>query len=535
MSGENMLKSTLEKSLNWVRRNPILIVLFAVGALVRLWYGGVIPPGLNQDEASVGYDAYAILHYGIDRNGVSLPVHLMAWGSGQNALYAYLSMPFIYLFGLNVWSVRAVSMLMGLVGMAAMYGIGKELLGNRKLALAAMFLVAISPWHIMMSRWALESNLFPTLALLAVYCLLRGLEKPKWLYGFTCMLALSMYAYGTAYFFVPVFAAAVAVFLLATKRIKPILLLVHGALLALLSLPILLFLYINRAGKDDIVTPLFTIPKLTVPRVEQISSLFSGNAAQGIADRAGKLLELLATQTDGLPWNAIPDYGYLYPIALPFIVIGLAAAVPKAFSGQSAAHAVTLLWLATASLMALIMDINMNRINIILYPVMLLAVVGLVWCGEHIKHSFKVSIVAFAILFGMFGWHYFAEYPEEIGPHFFESFGEAIRYAADASDGDGEIYVTDKVNMPYIYVLFYERTDPHAFVDSVQYADPEAPFRQVSGFGNYTFGNAVPRAGTSAVYVLRNDELPPLGTLEGFDIRRFKNYSVLTEATSRKL
>ncbi len=530
-----MLKSTLEKYVNWARSNPILILLFAVGALVRLWYGGVIPPGLNQDEASVGYDAYAILHYGIDRNGVSLPVHLMAWGSGQNALYAYFSMPFIYLFGLNVWSVRAVSMLMGLVGMAAMYGIGKRLFGNRKLALAAMFLAAISPWHIMMSRWALESNLFPTLALFAVYCLLRGLEKPKWLYGFTLLLALSMYAYGTAYFFVPVFAAAVAVYLLATKRIKPFPLIVHGALLALLSLPILLFLYINRAGKEDIVTPIFTIPKLTVPRVEQISSLFSGNAAQGIVERAGKLLELLVTQTDGLPWNAIPEYGYLYPIAIPFIVIGLAVAASKAFSGKSAAHAVTLLWLATAGLMALIMDINMNRINIILFPVMLLAAIGLVWCGQNIRHSFKVSIAAFAIFFGMFGWHYFAKYPEEIGPHFFESFGEAIQYAADVRHGEEAVYVTDKVNMPYIYVLFYERTDPRVFADSVVYANPEAPFRQVSAFGNYTFGNAVPRLGASAVYVLRNDELPPLGSLDGFDIRRFKHFSVVTEASSKSL
>ena len=91
------MKNLLKFSLEWGKRHPLLILLFAVGALVRLWYAGGIPPGLNQDEASVGYDAYAILHYGIDRNGASLPVHLIAWGSGQNALYAYFSMPFIYL------------------------------------------------------------------------------------------------------------------------------------------------------------------------------------------------------------------------------------------------------------------------------------------------------------------------------------------------------------------------------------------------------------------------------------------------------
>ncbi|WP_148449203.1 hypothetical protein [Paenibacillus ihuae] len=80
---------------------------------------------MNQDEASIGYDAYAILHYGIDRSGVHLPIHLTAWGSGQNALYAYLSMPFLLLFGLTPLSVRALSAVMGLIGMLFFYLIMK--------------------------------------------------------------------------------------------------------------------------------------------------------------------------------------------------------------------------------------------------------------------------------------------------------------------------------------------------------------------------------------------------------------------------
>lgn len=520
------MKVVGSKIWEFARSHPLLLVVFAVGAWVRIWYGGIIPPGLNQDEASVGYDAYAILHYGVDRNGVSLPVHLIAWGSGQNALYAYLSMPFIYLFGLNVWSIRVVSMLMGLIGMAAMYGIGRKLLGTSKGALLVLFLTAICPWHIMMSRWALESNLFPTLALVAIYCLLRGLESSKWLYGFTIMLALSMYAYGTAYFFVPVFAAAVAVFLWASKRIKPQLLLVHGGLLTLLSLPILLFLYINKADQESIVTPFFTIPKLTVPRVEQISSLFSDHAAEGLVLKGRRLIELLFTQNDGLPWNAIPDFGYLYPIALPFIGIGIGVLAGRAFASRSAPHVVVGLWFATALLMALIMDINMNRINIVFYPIILLAAAGIYWCGVHIRHSMKISIAAFTMMFALFGWHYFNKFPDEIGPYFSESLDQAIRYAADETEG--QVHVTDRVNMPYIYVLFYEKVDPRVFADSVVYANPGAPFQQVSSFGRFTFGQAAPEAGQGTVYVLHNSELPPAASLEGFNVRAFKHFTVLT-------
>lgn len=98
-----------------------LAVILRAGKFV--FYGG----GLNQDEASIGYDAWALLHYGIDRNGVSMPVHLIAWGSGQNAMYAYLSMPFIAIFGLTALSVRAVNLIAGIGTVASVYFICKDL------------------------------------------------------------------------------------------------------------------------------------------------------------------------------------------------------------------------------------------------------------------------------------------------------------------------------------------------------------------------------------------------------------------------
>src|SRR2546426_6798130 len=141
--------------LRQIRRNWMALLLFALGAAVRLLQYGRIPPGLNQDEASIGYDAYAILNFGIDRNGIHNPVHLIAWGSGQNALYAYFDMPFIYLLGLNPLSVRAVNALFGLADLVVFYLLLHHTDGGRPLALIGLFLLAISPWHIMMSRWAL--------------------------------------------------------------------------------------------------------------------------------------------------------------------------------------------------------------------------------------------------------------------------------------------------------------------------------------------------------------------------------------------
>src|SRR5512138_1804117 len=79
-------------------------VCIALGVVARIVGFGGTPPGLNQDEASIGYESWSLLNYGIDRNGVHWPVHLVSWGSGQNALYAYLAMPFVA-FGLTPLTV----------------------------------------------------------------------------------------------------------------------------------------------------------------------------------------------------------------------------------------------------------------------------------------------------------------------------------------------------------------------------------------------------------------------------------------------
>ena len=71
--------------------------LLFLGAALRLLGLGFFPPGLNQDEASTGCDAWGLLVSGMDRNGDGWPVLFTSWGSGQNALYAYVLLPLMAL------------------------------------------------------------------------------------------------------------------------------------------------------------------------------------------------------------------------------------------------------------------------------------------------------------------------------------------------------------------------------------------------------------------------------------------------------
>jgi 4-amino-4-deoxy-L-arabinose transferase-like glycosyltransferase len=117
---------------NTKKRAYILLVLLFIGISIRIIGISTIPAGLNQDEASIGYDAFSIMTSGLDRNADSYPVHLKAWGSGQNALYAYLSMPFISLFGLNTFSVRIVNAIASCLSLLLFYSIFKLVFDRKK-------------------------------------------------------------------------------------------------------------------------------------------------------------------------------------------------------------------------------------------------------------------------------------------------------------------------------------------------------------------------------------------------------------------
>lgn len=52
------------------RRQRGIWILFSVflllGIFIRVWRFGAVPGGINQDEAFAGYEAWALLNFGLD-------------------------------------------------------------------------------------------------------------------------------------------------------------------------------------------------------------------------------------------------------------------------------------------------------------------------------------------------------------------------------------------------------------------------------------------------------------------------------------
>jgi 4-amino-4-deoxy-L-arabinose transferase-like glycosyltransferase len=86
-----------------------LLAIICVAALLRFYHLSTVPPHLTPDEASLGYNAYSILKTGKDEYGQSLPIIFKSFGDYKPGLYVYATVPFVAVFGLNEFAVRAAS------------------------------------------------------------------------------------------------------------------------------------------------------------------------------------------------------------------------------------------------------------------------------------------------------------------------------------------------------------------------------------------------------------------------------------------
>ena len=127
----------------------IFITIFVLAFLLRFWQLDSYPASLNWDEVSHGYNSYSLIKTGQDQWSKSWPIfNFRAYGDYPTTLNMYLSIPFIYLFGLNNWTTRIVSALCGFGLVIVSYFFGQEIFKDKNKSFFLMFLVAISPWTV---------------------------------------------------------------------------------------------------------------------------------------------------------------------------------------------------------------------------------------------------------------------------------------------------------------------------------------------------------------------------------------------------
>ncbi len=502
------------------RDKYILAAILILGAFVRLWRFGAVPCGLNQDEAFAAYEAWSLLDSGVDSSLHAWPVYLTAWGSGMNALETYLLLPLLALFGVHTWVIRLPQVLLALLSLPCAYRLGRRVAGERAGLLFAL-LLAVCPWHIAMSRWALESNLAPGLLLAGLCCFLRGTESPRFFCAAALCWGLSLYAYSAIW---PVMPLLVGLLLLYARPKATRSLLASGLLLLALALPLLAFLAVNYGLADEFSIGPFSVPRLLVMRSSEIS-------LRRIPENARNLLQILLRRSDGLIWNTPGRFGLFYPISLPFALIGLAALfvrLVRSLKNRRFDPAVALLiWIFAGLCLALVIDVNANRMNFLLLPLVLCAALGiealLSHAGAFARGGLAGITALYLVFFALFAVSYFGPYAESLRVSFTDGVQEAVEAAVSH---EGTVYVTKAVHYPKI--LLYGRVPPRAFAGSAEYEVFPAAYLSPARFTRFRFcEDARTPPDPEGVYILWAGTDPAPYEALGFTAEQYGLFTVL--------
>ena len=176
-------------------KNPLFLI-FLLALVLRIYKLGTFPVGFHTDEVRAGWQASM---------GKILPLYYNTFGDFRPTGIFYTIMPSLAIFGKTEFAVRFPSALFGALSVFPLYLLAFEFSKKRNLALLASFFLAISPWHIEVSRATSEATIAVFLTLWALYFTIK--KRILWT---LIAVFLSYFFYHSTRLVTPLFLAAIA-------------------------------------------------------------------------------------------------------------------------------------------------------------------------------------------------------------------------------------------------------------------------------------------------------------------------------------
>lgn len=472
---------------------PVVLLLTIFGGFLRFFNNTSNPNSLNIDEVAYGYSAYSILKTGHDENGFFMPITFKSTGDYKNPLLIYSLVPSVAVFGLNEFSVRFTTGLVGTLTIMAFFLFTLSLTKNKKIVLISTAFLAISAWHIYYSRLASDHAIGLLLIILGMYFFQKMLSNGRlWAFLSAVMFILSMYAYHSQRLFVPMLLLFLLVIYRGQLKQRRSSVLIFISTCLILVLPLIhlsIFGAANsRAGmvflSQDIDYTRYVILD-HIHRPGEIFLLFLFWAKRYMNYfQPGFLffngLNMTNSGTLGL--------GVLYLYELPLLILGVIEMIKNKFENRVIIFSWILLGIFPASLTN--NEQNSGRSLIILPMLIIVISYGLFRFFRVINliknRYLKIGVISGYILFAgviliqaflVFAVHF----PLERGEAFMEGTKETILYAIKNKNSYREIVYDPYrgieapyiVNIPYMYYLFYSKYDPGTYQKERKYSGNE--------------------------------------------------------------
>jgi 4-amino-4-deoxy-L-arabinose transferase-like glycosyltransferase len=442
-----------------------LLCIMILAAVLRFFLLSSVPASLNWDEVSMGYTAYSISQTGKDEWGEQMPLLFRSYGEWKSAVYIYLLVPFIKVLGLNAWAVRLPSAIAGVIAVYLTYLIGRKLYSD-KVGLWAATLLAISPWHLLLSRPAFEANVSLTLILAGINLFLSS--NFAWSAIF---LGLAPHTYNSAKVVVPFLVIYLVWQTKLYKKWKE--LVIFGVILAIFAAPLAMDLFSGRAqfrytqvgvSTDSFALNEFVNMRNNVSIPPLISKLAFNKYTYSLHTTLSNGLSylnpsFLLVQAGSHTQHHLPYFGVIYLAELIFIIFGMYH-LPS-FSKHNLRYLPFVMILLGIVPAALTRDLGHVLRSILTLPGwQLLAGIGII---AVIKKSPKLFTVIGSLLLlqaTIFLTAYFYWYPRTYARDWQYGLKEAATYVQEHEAEYDHIVVSKWFGETQLFLAFYNQWDP---------------------------------------------------------------------------
>jgi len=461
----------------------LLVILVVVGALLRFYKLGVVPSGATNDEIGFMYNAYSLFTTGKNIYGVTLPF-ITRIGVPFLPVQTYLIAPFVGILGLSAFTGRMLNAILGVGEIALLYWLVVQIFSSRKIAFWAGLALAISPWHLQLTRSAYDPVSALFFYLLAVNLFIYAVNKKKSILIALPPLLLVVFSYRAMnIILLPTIALLVMFNINYIKTIKRELILFAVGVLAILGL----FFYItNIEGKEYVAevfavseSPLnFAVGAQDVNRELResiaplfVSRIFSNKILYSLRQFRENYIGFFSTNYLFTAGDPNPIYslwwrGMLYIIELPLIIFGLIYLYKK---NSKSANFIVLSILISPLPSALSGPTYVARsFNAVPY-LMVLVGAGIVYYFEWVTkfrslilRYLLISIFSFIYVFqlGSYLHQYYNRYSIYGAAAWFRSMRDLSDYVSNEKQNYKKVIYANASTFEILHYSFWTKTDP---------------------------------------------------------------------------
>lgn len=495
-----------------MKKEKIIFLLIIILATVLRFYNlGVNPPSLSWDEAALGYNAYSIAQTGRDEYGRFLPIDYFAsFGDYKPPVYIYTAVLPTKIFGLNEFSTRFPSAFFGVLTVILTYFLVKELTNKDKsiislyLPLLSTLFLAISSWHIQMSKAAFEANIASFFLVLGVFLFLRGRNNSLLFIISTISFVFSAYTFNSARVVAPLLLMGLMVFF-AKDVLRSSKMFLFAIFMGFLVLSPLIPHLLSKEGKlrfqevnifSDSKPVAVSNERQSVDQNAWWSKIIHNRRVLFGRDYIKHYLDtfdpnFLFIDGDGNPKFSIRDVGELYWFDFPFLIAGFYFLIKK----RTKELLFILFWLLVAPIPAATARETPHalRLESSLPTWQIITAFGLLNIYEMIKKTWRPIFLFFTISFLSFNvayyiHDYYSHYPGEFSGEWQYGYRDVVNYVSKVEKNYDKVVMTEQLGRPYIYFLYYKKYPPIKFWGYKNLIDTNIyGFINVRGFDKYEF------------------------------------------------